>query len=156
VADPLLRKLHHKGGVPVVVLWPPDEVEPALARWGDEGVAVRRRAQGRVPFVLAFVRSRQEVAERAGKVVSLLDGDDAVLWFAYPKKSSKRYRTDLERDHSWGPVGDLGFEPVSQVAVDDDWSALRFRRTEHVKSFTRGGAISAEGKRRLARRPPPT
>jgi microsomal dipeptidase-like Zn-dependent dipeptidase len=41
--------------------------------------------------------------------------------------------------------------PVRQVAIDEDWSALRFRRTEQVKTFTRSRAISAAGRKRIAR-----
>ncbi len=50
-------------------------------------------------------------------------------------------------------LGNAGFEPVRQVAIDDDWSALRFRRTEYIKSFTRSNtmALSPEGKRRSKR-----
>jgi hypothetical protein len=42
------------------------------------------------------------------------------------------------------------FEPVRMVAIDADWSALRFRRVEHIKSMTRSskGAISSAGKRK--------
>jgi hypothetical protein len=28
----------------------------------------------------------------------------------------------------------LGFDTVRQVAIDEDWTALRFRRTEFIKS----------------------
>jgi hypothetical protein len=34
-------------------------------------------------------------------------------------------------------LGKAGFEPVRAVAIDEDWSALRFRRTEHIKTMTR-------------------
>lgn len=132
-----------------MVVWAPPEVEPSLAEWEAAGVPVQRRLGKGSPFVLAFVRSCQEIATQAERVVGSLGGDDPVLWFAYPKKSSKRYSSDVGRDDSWQPVGDLGFEPVRQVAVDDDWSALRFRRTEHVKALTRSRAISAEGRKRL-------
>jgi hypothetical protein len=144
----LLTKLNHKPGTPVLVLWAPDEVAPALGAWEAAGVTVHRR-QRPSPFVLAFVRSCDDIAEHAPRVADLLDGDGPVLWFAYPKKSSKRYRSDVGRDDSWQPVGDLGFEPVRQVAVDEDWSALRFRRTANVKTLTRSRAISSEGKARI-------
>ena len=46
--------------------------------------------------------------------------------------------------------GAAGFEPVRQVAIDEDWSALRFRRVEHVKTLTRSKAmaLTEEGKER--------
>lgn len=149
MGDPLLKKLQHRAGTPVVVLWPPDEVAPVVERWEAAGVAVQREPSPDASFVLAFVRSCAEIEEQAAPVVASLTADDPAVWLAYPKKSSKRYASDVGRDDSWQAVGDLDFEPVSQVAVDDDWSALRFRRTRHVKSLTRGRVISPEGKRRL-------
>ena len=153
MAEPILRKLQHRAGTEVLVLWSPDEFDDVLHGWADDGVAVRRRMRGNTPFVLAFVRSCAEITQRAERLVSLLGGDDPILWIAYPKKSSKRYRSDIGRDDSWGPVGALGFEPVRQIALDDDWSALRFRRTEQVKTLTRSRAISEAGKRRIASKP---
>lgn len=153
MADPLLKKLQHRGDVPVLVLWAPPEVEPALQAWEDAGVTVHRRMRGGSPFVLAFLRSRADIEQRAGRLASLLGGDDPVLWLAYPKEASKRYRSDVGRDDSWEPIGDLGFEPVRQVAIDADWSALRFRRTERIATLTRSRALSGSGRRRSAGAP---
>ncbi|MDZ7812318.1 MAG: hypothetical protein U5L74_04040 [Ideonella sp.] len=43
-------------------------------------------------------------------------------------------------------LGAAGFEPVRQVVVDEDWSALRFRRAEFIKTLARhpaGGRVCA-------------
>ena len=50
--------------------------------------------------------------------------------------------------------GDAGFEPVRMVAIDDDWTAMRVRRVEFIKTLTRpeSFALSKEGKQRTARR----
>ena len=45
------------------------------------------------------------------------------LWVAYPKGN----RADINRDTLWPIVGAYGLRPIAQVAVDDTWSALRFR-----------------------------
>ena len=37
-----------------------------------------------------------------------------------------------------------GFDSVRMVAIDEDWSALRFRRLEYVKS---AGKSASSGKR---------
>jgi hypothetical protein len=76
-----------------------------------------------------------------------------VVWFAYPKGTSKRYRCEFNRDTGWAAVGAAGFEGVRQVAIDEDWSALRFRRPEFIKSLTRdpSRAGSPAGKRRVRR-----
>ena len=47
----------------------------------------------------------------------------AVLWFLYPKGG----RSDINRDTLWPIVATRGLRPITQIAVDDTWSALRFR-----------------------------
>jgi hypothetical protein len=58
----------------------------------------------------------------------------AVLWFAYPKGG----RADIDRDSLWPIVAELGMRPISQVAVDEAWSALRFRRLAPGEAQFRG------------------
>src|SRR5262249_31845303 len=82
------------------------------------------------------VRTLAEVESAAAAVLAKSLGD-AVIWFAYPKASSRRYRCEFNRDSGWAEVGKAGFESVRQVAIDEDWSALRFRRVEYVKKMTR-------------------
>ena len=48
-------------------------------------------------------------------------------------------------------VGAHGFEPVRMVAIDEDWSALRFRRVEHIKTMTRSFALTEAGKAKAAK-----
>mgnify|MGYP005835701873 CR=1 FL=1 len=43
-------------------------------------------------------------------------------------------------------------EPVRQVAIDEDWSALRFRRVEYIKTMTRSFAMTLEGKAKAAKK----
>ena len=57
-----------------------------------------------------------------------------MVWFAYPKGTSKRYTCDFNRDTGWQVIRDAGFDSVRQVAIDEDWSAMRFRRVEYIKS----------------------
>jgi len=47
----------------------------------------------------------------------------SVLWIAYPKGN----RTDVNRDTLWPILGEYGMRPITQVSVDEVWSALRFR-----------------------------
>jgi len=51
---------------------------------------------------------------------------DGILWVSYPKGSAK-VKTDLSRDTMWGLLADAGMRPVSQISIDDTWSAVRFR-----------------------------
>ena len=120
-----------------------------------DGVTVKRRPAdvANVGFSLAFVTKQKEVDDMA-KVVAKKAKGDAVVWFAYPKGSSKNYTCEYNRDTGFQPLGDAGFEPVRMVAIDEDWSAMRVRRVEFIKNLTRpeSFALSKEGKKRTARR----
>jgi hypothetical protein len=58
-----------------------------------------------------------------------------VLWVAYPKGN----RTDLNRDSLWPILGEYGMRPITQVAVDEVWSALRFRPLKEGEAPFTGG-----------------
>jgi len=149
---PLFRKLNLKDQREIVVLHAPASFEVELARL--EGIAVRRTLEGRktIEFAIAFVTKQSEL-DRAARSIARLAQGDAVVWFAYPKGSSKRYPSEINRDHGWTVVGREGFEPVRMVAIDEDWSALRVRRVEFIRTLKRAArhAMTAEGKRRASR-----
>lgn len=89
-----------------------------------------------------------EVDRFASRVAKATSGEDAIVWVAYPKGTSKNYQCEFNRDTGWGKLGELGFEPVRQVAIDADWTALRFRRVEYIKKMTpeaRGAERSRPG-----------
>jgi hypothetical protein len=71
----------------------------------------------------------------------------------YPKGTSKRYKCEFNRDSGWASLGQAGYEAVRQVAVDEDWSALRFRKVEHIKTMKRNpeGAISSAGRKKASK-----
>lgn len=147
----LFKKLQFKGSSAILLLNSPDEFLPKLAEL-NASVQIDSQLDGdvRYDFALVFVKSCAEVERCAAPVVSHMN-NDAVLWFAYPKKSSKRYTTDLGRDGGWQPLGALGYEGVRMVAIDEDWSALRLRHVSKIKSLTRSEAmaLSSEGQERV-------
>jgi hypothetical protein len=57
------------------------------------------------------------------------------FWVAYPKAN----RADINRDTLWPIVAEYGMRPVTQVAVDDVWSALRFRPLKPGEAQFTGG-----------------
>jgi len=105
----------------------------------------------RISFFLAFVTKQKEVDSLAKKVVPLLE-DDGIVWFAYPKGTSKKYTCEFNRDNGWAVLGNLGYEGVRMVAIDEDWSALRFRKVEHIKSMIRSFVMSDAGKKKRKRK----
>jgi len=148
---PLFRNLNLKDVEQILVLNAPANFETELSALS--GVEIARDADEieRVAFVLAFVMTPVEVNAVATTVAKKILGD-GVVWFAYPKASSKRYRCDFNRDTGWQVLGDVGFEGVRQVAIDDDWSALRFRRVEFVRTMSRDTtrAMTPQGKARVS------
>jgi hypothetical protein len=78
----------------------------------------------RADVVVLFVANRDELAARAGAAVEAALRD-ALTWVAYPKAG--RLGTDLNRDSVRDLLMPRGIQPVRQVAVDEVWSALRFR-----------------------------
>ena len=150
------EKLNLRDHTRIVVLNAPDSFEPELVTL--HGVEVLRSLQdaGDIEFSLAFVTKQQEVDKLAAAITKKAKGD-AVVWFAYPKGSSKKYKSEINRDNGWQALGKAGFEPVRMVAIDEDWSASRFRRVEFIKTMTRAREyrMTTEGKARPAAKSDP-
>ena len=101
-------------------------------------------------FILAFCTKQEEVDALCHKADKILEGD-GLLWIAYPKGTSKKYTCEFNRDTGWATPGKLGFETVRLVAIDEDWSAMRFRRVEYIKKMGRSFAITEVGKQKAGR-----
>ncbi len=147
----VFQKLNLKDQAEILVLNAPASFEPELTALSGVRVARAARAVRAIEFALAF-GTRQAEVEAFARLVAQKAQGDAVIWFAYPKGTSKRYTCEFNRDTGWAALGQAGFEPVRQVAIDEDWSALRFRRAEFIKSLTRRQAISQAGQARTAGR----
>jgi len=76
--------------------------------------------------MIAFTPASGEV-EKLGPACIHNLSDDGKLWLAYPKGSSRRYKSDINRDHGWNTVTGAGFRPVRPGGDRRSWSALRFR-----------------------------
>ena len=79
----------------------------------------------RVTIIINFMEVI-EIEQFISAIYQKLKGD-AVIWLCYPKMTSKNYKCDFNRDSGWTSLGKYNLEPVRQVAIDDDFSALRFR-----------------------------
>jgi hypothetical protein len=125
---PLFTKLNLGPHREIVVIGAPASFEPELAALAN--VTIRRDAKKvkQVGFAIAFVQS---LAEASATWLPKGTGD-AVVWFAYPKGTSERFKCEFNRDTGWAAVPATGFDAVRQVAIDEDWSALRFRRVEFI------------------------
>jgi len=133
----VFAKLNLKDQKQILILDSPQSFEAELAALkGLEIVRDLKKAKA-VSFSLAFVMTQDRVDSLAPAIARKAEGD-AVVWFAYPKGSSKKYKSQIDRDHGWNVLGREAFEPVRMVAIDEDWSAIRFRRAAFIKNMTRG------------------
>jgi hypothetical protein len=126
-------KLNLKFQKEILVLNAPASFEKEID--GLKGVLVNRQVEKVKGFEFALVfATKQTEVNRLTKALAAKAQGDAILWFAYPKGTSKKYKCDFNRDNGWDELRKAGFDTVRAVAIDEDWSALRFRRVEFIKS----------------------
>lgn len=118
---------------PGLSLWLSPDTEPALVEPLPENVTTASDIASTDVAIIS-------VSDAAGATATLAAiGDDlarpAVLWVFYPKGNV----TDINRDSLWPLLAGYGLRPITQVAVDDTWSALRFRPVKEGEAPFAGG-----------------
>ena len=119
---PVAAKLLIKPGDAV---WISDAARQPLLGPLPDGVGV---LAGR-PVDATWDRVAIVIADDASSVRAVFDAQSTallavpVVWILYPKAN----RTDVNRDSLWQMIAPYGLRPITQVAVDETWSALRFR-----------------------------
>jgi hypothetical protein len=121
----LAKKLHLKSGMRLAVVNPPDGFARTLGKI-PAGVVHEPSLRDGVDVALMFVVNKKELKSRWPKATASVKGDGA-LWVAYPKKSSG-VDSDLTMSGDWGVSKNSPWQPVASIAVDDMWSAVRFRQ----------------------------
>lgn len=129
----LLRKLNYKEQRRIVVVNSEQAFYDALVK-ELPGVITDNQIDQRCPytFMLVFVRNISEVEHYAPIALHNLTADGN-LWFCFPRKTSKTFTTDLEKEKGWDTLIDSGFHQVRMITVDNDWSALKFRNNKFLK-----------------------
>jgi hypothetical protein len=130
----LLEKLNYKGQQRIAILNPEnsflESITPDLAN-----IIIDKEIDPRCPynFILTFVKTVSDVEQMTPVILHNLTAD-GILWYCYPKKTSKIYKSDLTRDHGWKPLNDSGLYGIRMVSIDENWSAMRFRNIKYIKS----------------------
>jgi hypothetical protein len=132
----LLVKLNYKGQNRIALINAEEDFKTSLSN-ELKGVIIDNDIDPRFPygFIMLFVRNSSEVELYSPMVLHNLLAD-GILWFCYPKKSSKKYKSDIDRDHGWNSLNNSGLHGVRMISIDADWSALRFRNVRYIKSST--------------------
>jgi len=76
-------------------------------------------------FVHVFVNS-QEDFEKYIELAKSICKKDALLWISYPKVKGK-VKYDINRDSLWDLALNHNLHPVSQISINDDYSAVRLK-----------------------------
>jgi len=137
MAATLAEKLQLKTGMKLAILNAPAGYTERLAQ-AMKGIDVVTQAVGEaqavqleVPAVLLFVTTLAEAEKLAPETVRMVK-EDGLVWIAYPKGGSG-VKTDVNRDKLWPVLAGQGWRPVRMVAIDEVWSAMRFRPEALVK-----------------------
>ncbi|MCI4671004.1 MAG: hypothetical protein MRZ79_22900 [Bacteroidia bacterium] len=149
--NPIFKKLQFKDQEKIVILQAPESFRSAMEEMKALTRIMEEVNEEAISWILAFAEKSPVLDGIYQSIEGKMSAHDPVLWIAYPKKSSTRYKSDIHRDSGhWAPLGKMGFEGVRSVAIDEDWSALRFRQVDHIKKMTRNQklAMSKKGKER--------
>lgn len=148
--EALFKKLNFKEQRKVLFAAAPESMAEAIAWMRSRAeVLIDDSTATDCDFAMGFATTQAGLDALSQQLAAAVPGD-GIIWICYPKGSSKKYKCEFNRDTGWTVLGTLGFEPVRQVAVDDDWSALRFRRVSYIKTLTRSKdmSLTEEAKRR--------
>lgn len=158
--ESILKKMNYKTGQTVLLVNVPSTCQQLIETWYKDIEILELQELNdfeamplifsQYDFYLLFVYNEAQVQAITESLKEKLKPDTA-LWFAYPKKTSKTYKATINRDSGWQALGALNYEPVRQIAIDDDFSALRFKPVDKIKTLTRNAkmTLSQAAKERL-------
>ena len=114
----LRGKFQLKSGQAIEFVGAPDSVIGLLSELETHG------GSDLGPALLVFVANEAALKKHDALIVKAA-ASDRLTWVSYPK--SGQLGTDLDRDTLTASLIEHGVQPVRQVALDDVWSALRFK-----------------------------
>jgi hypothetical protein len=131
--SPMAKKLRFTPEHHVVVLNAPDGYLEKLQP-GPVDMKTALEPDASYDAVVLFVKDVEEL-RRLGPAAIQAARQDGLLWITYPKGGATKGATDLPATPWWiqrdvlGEVTSVsGYKPVSFVAIDETWTALRFKR----------------------------
>ncbi|MXV16200.1 YdeI/OmpD-associated family protein [Hufsiella ginkgonis] len=129
--NPLAKKLLIKPGSRVLLAnvpaGYPDQLDP-LPTGANVSLAA---GEGTYDVVQLFVVDRAQLKDSLSWLMGYLK-TETVFWICYPKKSSGIV-SDLEMMQSWDELKVYGYDGVAAAAINENWTALRFRPKNLVK-----------------------
>jgi hypothetical protein len=118
------QKLGLKAGKTLLVQQQPDDIA-ALIGVLPSSAELSTTDNKLCALILMFANDKAALAKGLPSCKRQLAPGGA-LWVAYIKGTSTK-TTDINRDSIRDYVVTIGLDTVSQIAIDDDWSALRLK-----------------------------
>src|SRR5262249_17198470 len=125
-SSPIFKKLQLKPDTTLCVLDAPSSYQSVL-KSAPKDLTISTALRGRFDAVHLFATHLKDVLARAAKLKTAVK-EGGMVWISYPK--GKTLETDLNRDVLREAFSTRGLEAVRQIAIDDTWSALRFKVTD--------------------------
>lgn len=124
----LLKKLNFKPGAKIISLNAPGDITAVLENTSDITLVDNYEADynGLLIFIKNSLELKEALSAWSGKI-----GDNKLVWFAYPKKSSG-IPTDLKME-KWKELEEFNLTPCASAAINDTWTGLRIKPIDQVK-----------------------
>ncbi len=126
----LLEKLQLKDEKNLLLQGLPLSIEKQFLKFSFSKNVTPLLKSKKIDFALLFAFSQKQLKDILHEVMPALH-NEAKFWIAYPKASSK-ISSDLCRDANWEALTAQGYEIVRLIAVDNLWSAARFKKLEAI------------------------
>ena len=127
----IAQKLRLMAGQRIAAVGAPGDY-PAMVGGLPEGAIFTTEPTQAADVIHLFVRDRADLAAH-WPAVALAMRPETTLWISYPKRGPGII-TDLTRDVGWAPVRESGYDPVTQIALDETWSAMRYRHDPALRA----------------------
>ena len=133
--DGIFKKMKVKASMTASILNAPPEY-PELASF-------IHTSECKNDFTHLLVASKAEFYERFNKAADSVN-EGGLFWISYPK-STRKHIYDINRDSLWHLVLPLGWHPVAQVSLNEEWSAVRLKRNEPGIDYEHPMNVKAKG-----------
>ena len=128
----LIKKLGIKAKQRFIILNAPEGFTEQIGNMlpADIELVTAQASDGKFDVVFQFVHNKAQVEKDTPLAIEMVKPGGR-LWVSYPKQSSK-VPTDINRDTLWKIFPNSEWRPVTQISIDEVWSALRFRPKTEV------------------------
>ncbi len=123
MSGPLASKLYVKEGDRIAILNSPLGYGQLVGELPDK-VTITNSLEGEFDLIQFFVIKRNNLEKRLSKLKDALR-EGGLLWVSYPK--GNQLNSDISRDSITAHARSLGLKAVTQISVDQNWLALRFK-----------------------------